>query len=140
MLSHAPTPRLIERVASTIAAMHAVGISHADLTIQNLLVTTDPFEVSVIDFDKAVYQPAMEPEERMRQLRRLDRSLLKWIAGGSAWRKPSVRLRFAAVYCRRFPEMRPLIKSYLRDFERFERRYHLGWRIQSLLKGAKNRP
>ena len=130
MLSHAPMPHLVDQVASTIAAMHAAGISHADLTIQNLLVTTDPFEVSVIDFDKAVYRPAIEPEERMRQLRRLDRSLLKWAPPESLWRNPWVRMRFAVAYSKLALDIRPLMKKYLRQFRWHVLRYQLGWAIQ----------
>ena len=139
MTTKPPTRGCIEKVALTVAKMHEGGIGHADLNIQNIMVAPgeESLEVSVIDFDKAVHRPVLTPGERIRQLRRLDRSLLKWLPEHSAWRCPFHRLRFAAVYSRRFPDTRPLLKAYLRNFEKHQRSYRLGWVIQSLLGVSK---
>ena len=141
MLKFPPTHTVIKKVARTIAEMHRRGIGHADLTIQNILVIRgpgSPLSVSIIDFDKAVSGP-LSLKERMRQLRRLDRSLLKWLPKDSAWRRPATRLSFAAAYCERIPEARPLIREYIRRFEGYERRYRWGWSLQNLLKGSTSR-
>ncbi len=134
-----PASEIIEKTVKAVAKMHENGIGHADLNIQNIMVVTkeDGLEVSIIDFDKAFQKNFLSPEERMRQLRRLDRSLLKWLPENSAWRRPMTRLRFAAAYCKVFPEIRPLLKEYIEGFDRYERRYRLGWFLQRLLGGAK---
>lgn len=137
MRAHNPSKRLIEEIARTIARMHQVGIGHVDLTIQNILVThssdLSPV-VSVIDFDKAYYQENLDLHERMDQLRRLDRSLLKWMPDRSPWCLPWVRLRFACAYCRLAPKMRSFVKGYARNFRRYERWYRLGWALQGVKK------
>ncbi len=135
MASFPPTRRLVDQIARTVAEMHRNGISHADLTIQNILVdtTVTPSLISIIDFDKAEQKNFLTPETRMRQLRRLDRSLLKWLPENAPWRAPAVRLRFAAAYGRQFPDIRPRMKAYLREFRGYERRYRYGWRLQRLL-------
>jgi tRNA A-37 threonylcarbamoyl transferase component Bud32 len=136
MLSNSPAPQVVAAVAIGIAKMHHHGIYHSDLTIQNILVVRSPdssLTVSVIDFDKAMMKTFLTPETCIRQLRRLDRSLLKWLPEDSQWRRPMVRLRFAAAYCRQIPEIRPFVKAYFRQFKRFKRRYRMGWVFQSLL-------
>ncbi len=133
---HAPSPGLIRAVAQSVARMHRRGFIHPDLTLQNILITPSPngdYAVSIIDFDKTDWQPHPDPEKQLIQLKRLDRSLLKWIPPGSGWRRPRTRLRFAAYYVREFPNLRPLIKAYARQFGRHERRYRLGWILQAWL-------
>ena len=133
--AHNPSKILIEEIARTIARMHQVGIGHVDLTIQNILVThsSDLFPVvSVIDFDKAYYRKNLDLHERMDQLRRLDRSLLKWMPDRSPWRSPWVRLQFACAYCRAVPEMKPLIREYISRFRWYEWGYRLGWALQGV--------
>ncbi len=142
MASRPPGTTLVARIAFTVARMHEGGIFHADLNIQNILVTFEGEvpEVSIIDFDKAFRKPRLGPEARVRQLLRLDRSLLKCLPEDSPWRSPWVRLRFAAAYSKVFPEVRPAIKHYMRDFEKYVRRYRLGWALQILLGVSKKRP
>lgn len=71
---------LITRAAHAIAAMHDAGILHADLNVKNLLVKDHPDdpEVLVIDFDKARVKNSVPLEKRLKNLLRLDRSVLKW--------------------------------------------------------------
>ncbi|MCD6415209.1 MAG: phosphotransferase [Planctomycetes bacterium] len=79
-----PTRRhhLAEAIAEAIAAMHQAGILHADLNLQNLLARTGGGEpdVFIIDFDKAELKQTLSDSERMSNLLRLDRSVLKWPA------------------------------------------------------------
>ena len=72
---------LARRLAETIAAMHDIGIYHADLNVKNLLVK-DPLgelEVFVVDFDKTRLKQRLSLSERLANLSRLDRSVLKWL-------------------------------------------------------------
>ena len=139
MIAFPPAREVIGKAARAVAGMHENGIGHADLNIQNIMIVSKEkgLEVSIIDFDKAFRRDFLPPEERMRQLRRLDRSLLKWLPEGSAWRRPATRLRFAVVYCSVFPGIRPLLKEYIEGFDRYERRYRLGWSLQRLSGGTK---
>ena len=142
MAAHPPTPILVDRVARIVAKMHRSGISHADLTIQNILIEPQgpSPRISIIDFDKAVQNATLDPGTCARQLRRLDRSLLKWLPKEAPWSAPTVRLRFAAAYCRHMPELRPLVQEYIQGFRRYERRYRLGWALQKLLREPTKHP
>ncbi len=128
-----PDFHLIKEVARTVARMHRAGIDHPDLTVQNILIVSHRGEghtVSIIDFDKASWRSSPDLRNQMRQLRRLDRSLLKWAPPESPWRAPAARLRFAAAYVKENPDIRPLIREYLRRFEKYEKGYRLGWALQ----------
>lgn len=137
MQTFSPSISFVERIAQTVARMHLNGIGHADLTVQNILVvrsSDSPPIISIIDFDSAFKRSVLSLRERMRQLRRLDRSLLKWIPEGSPWRSPWVRLRFAVAYCRLTPEIWPLLEEYIRHFSWYERWYRFGWNFQRVFR------
>jgi len=71
---------LVERMARAIAAMHDAGIVHADLNLKNLLVK-DPLgdpQVFIVDFDKARVLEHVSLRRRLKNLIRLDRSIVKW--------------------------------------------------------------
>ena len=77
---------LAKAVAGTIAAMHEVGIRHGDLHVKNLLVTvqTEAPRAYVVDFKKARLRTEVSLREGLRNLVRLDRSVLKWPASREA--------------------------------------------------------
>ncbi len=61
-----------------VRAFHDAGGRHADLHVKNLLVREGtPPEILVIDLDRARVTPGLTPGERMAQIMRLFRSLLK---------------------------------------------------------------
>ncbi|MCP3983954.1 MAG: hypothetical protein GY723_06175 [bacterium] len=61
-----------------VRAFHDAGGRHADLHVKNLLVReSTPPEVILIDLDRARITPGLTPGERMSQIMRLFRSLLK---------------------------------------------------------------
>jgi 3-deoxy-D-manno-octulosonic acid kinase len=75
-------PRLLraaEAVGSAVRRFHDEGGRHADLHVKNLLIRAsgDTTECIVIDLDKARITPGLTPGERMAQMMRLFRSLLK---------------------------------------------------------------
>ena len=70
----------IREASAQIRKMHDLGIFHADLHLKNLLLRRRPAgapEVFVIDFDKAVLGPPLSAEQRLRNLKRLARSIRK---------------------------------------------------------------
>jgi tRNA A-37 threonylcarbamoyl transferase component Bud32 len=92
-------------VAGAVAAMHGAGIRHGDLNLKNILVTpgADPPRAFVIDFKKARAQNCVSLREGLRNLVRLDRSVVKWPASRRAITL-SDRLRTLRDYLRAFEE------------------------------------
>lgn len=88
-LSATPEPASVLRAAAAagraIRCFHEHGGSHADLHIGNLLVRIGPNrenpncenEVVVVDLDRAQHGEPVRPSQRMRELMRLQRSLIK---------------------------------------------------------------
>jgi 3-deoxy-D-manno-octulosonic acid kinase len=83
LLESAPEPsrllRIAEAVGTAVRRFHDQGGRHADLHVKNLLIRErdDSTECIVIDLDKARITPGLTPGERMAQIMRLFRSLLK---------------------------------------------------------------
>ena len=96
---------LAAAIAGAIADMHDAGILHADLNLKNVLVR-NPFdapEAYVIDFDRAELTPQPTLRQRLANLLRLDRSVVKWAASRRAV-APADRLRTLRCYLARYPE------------------------------------
>lgn len=78
---------IIRKAARAIRVMHDIGIYHGDLHLKNLLVKIDRNDnvaVYIIDMDKSVLYPRMDITKRMKNLHRLDRSVVKLAASFSA--------------------------------------------------------
>jgi hypothetical protein len=73
---------LAREVSETLVQMHKAGIDHGDLNLKNLLILADqtPPHVAVIDFKKARLGPTVDLRKGLRNLVRLDRSVVKWSA------------------------------------------------------------
>jgi 3-deoxy-D-manno-octulosonic acid kinase len=71
--------RAAEAVGSAVRRFHDQGGRHSDLHVKNLLIRErdDTTECVIIDLDKARITPGLTPGERMVQIMRLFRSLLK---------------------------------------------------------------
>jgi 3-deoxy-D-manno-octulosonic acid kinase len=67
---------VLKRAGGAIRKMHDAGIDHADLNMNNILVDKKG-AVYIIDFDKAAVYPELGQRRRIRNLRRLLRSLRK---------------------------------------------------------------
>jgi hypothetical protein len=91
--------RAVAAAARAIRTFHDAGGRHADLHVKNLLLreTTAPTACIVVDLDKARAASDATPAERMAEVMRLFRSVVKWGhletlgAGGCA--------RFVSAYC-----------------------------------------
>jgi tRNA A-37 threonylcarbamoyl transferase component Bud32 len=93
------------RVADEMRRLHDAGIYHADLTMKNILVSGD--DVFIIDLDKAVLSVAPDERRAVRNLARLNRSIVKLFDG----RGPVTRtdkLRFLRRYLRGRERVREL--------------------------------
>ena len=97
--------KLVSRLARAIGAMHDAGILHADLNVKNLLVTHYPDDprALIIDFDKASIHDSVPLGKRLKNLVRLDRSVLKWPATREAVSLAD-RLRLWRDYLAQYPE------------------------------------
>lgn len=99
----APTGRArrdaIVAVGRAVRRMHDAGIVHADLHVKNVLLRRDPaLAVFVIDFDRARIDAPLHHEPRLANLRRFDRSTVKfnWCVRSAISRAD--RLRFLRAY------------------------------------------
>jgi 3-deoxy-D-manno-octulosonic acid kinase len=67
---------VLKKAGAAIKKMHEAGIDHADLNMNNILVDAKD-NVFIIDFDKATAHRELGARRRIRNLRRLLRSLRK---------------------------------------------------------------
>jgi TP53 regulating kinase-like protein len=97
--------RLAAGVADAVARMHDAGILHGDLNLKNLLVRDafDEPQVFLVDFDRARLVGDLSLRQRLANLLRLDRSVMKWAASRRAV-GPKDRLRLLRAYLARYPQ------------------------------------
>ncbi|MBZ0110360.1 MAG: hypothetical protein K8F52_17050 [Candidatus Scalindua rubra] len=72
--------QIINELAKAVNDMHNVGIYHADLHLKNILVKSDPgggVQVYIIDLDKSKQYEKISFQRRMKNIMRLDRSVVK---------------------------------------------------------------
>jgi tRNA A-37 threonylcarbamoyl transferase component Bud32 len=115
-------------VAECIADLHDAGILHGDLNLKNVLLRglPDRPEVFIIDFDRARVLPELTLDDRMRNLVRLDRSVMKWADSRAVIRRLD-RVRVLRHYLERYPAWRRQWKDILRRYATAHRR-HLPFR------------
>jgi len=130
----------IREVARQIRKMHDIGIYHADLHLKNLLLRRRDAgtpEVYVIDFDNAQLGPPLNSEQRLRNLKRLARSVRKVLVANSvltAWD----RLRFLRAYLKGIPDERALMRKWARRLASSGRSHEIWWTLsgaQRALRG-----
>jgi 3-deoxy-D-manno-octulosonic acid kinase len=73
---------VLRKTGQAVRRMHDAGIDHADLNMNNILVDAR-HDVFIIDFDKATVRPTLGQPGRIRNLKRLLRSLRKLREAGS---------------------------------------------------------
>jgi 3-deoxy-D-manno-octulosonic acid kinase len=109
-----PRKRMIIREAGlTLRKFHDAGFFHADLQLKNLMVTDA--EVVLIDFDRSFRKQTLSPQERVRNLLRLNRSAEKWKRRGLpiTW---ADRWRFFRAYSAGDEEMTKVLRKALRGY------------------------
>ena len=112
--------------------MHQAGIYHADLHLKNFLVEEKKEIVYLIDFDKSTSSPRLHPSQRMKNLKRLDRSAEKLKRLGLP-----LTGRDKGVFCRAYAsgdrEIRPYLHAYLKSYRWYQWLYRGGWWIARVL-------
>jgi tRNA A-37 threonylcarbamoyl transferase component Bud32 len=91
--------RAAEAAGTAVRRFHDEGGRHADLQVKNLLIRErkEAAECIIVDLDKARITPVLTPGERMAQIMRLFRSLLK--RGVLEEVGPRGCARFFGAYC-----------------------------------------
>jgi tRNA A-37 threonylcarbamoyl transferase component Bud32 len=125
--------RVIRYAASHVRCLHHNGIFHADLNLKNFLVVDGPKPaVYLIDFDRAIHTPKRHRAARMRNIRRLHRSVEKLGRGGLP-----VSVRDKELFCRVYASgdrtMQALIETYMRRQKWYTMFHRLGWWVAHLL-------
>lgn len=145
---------------ASVRSLHEAGALHGDLHPGNLLAepeggahnspasARDPDRIALgrprvwlIDLDRAVLCGAQTssstptPGQRMRELMRLDRSLLK--TGAAAARHPRVRAAFLAGYCQRDRRLRRALLAHGPREQRRTWLHRFGW---AALPGTRRAP
>ncbi len=72
--------QIINKLAKAVNDMHNAGIYHADLHLKNILVQSDAggsVNVYIIDLDKSKQYEKISFQKRMKNIMRLDRSVVK---------------------------------------------------------------
>lgn len=117
--------RLTAGIAAAIADMHDAGIVHGDLNLKNLLVRDafDEPQVFIIDFDSARLAGRLSLRQRMANLLRLDRSMMKWSASRRLVSARD-RLRVVRSYLERYPAWRSQWARIARKYAGRHLRHH----------------
>jgi tRNA A-37 threonylcarbamoyl transferase component Bud32 len=125
---------VIEKAADAVRKIHQAGIYHADLHLKNFLVEEKKKEVKVylIDFDKSVIRPHLDPSRRMNNLKRLDRSAEKIKKLGLLLTSRDKRI-FCSAYAAADQEIRPYLRAFLKQYRWYNFLYRLGWWIARIL-------
>jgi len=127
---------VIKMAGELVRKMHQEGIYHADLHLKNFLVEEEGLKVYLIDFDKSKSSVQLSPSQRVKNLRRLDRSAEKLRGEGLPLTKED-----KSIFCRAYlvgnKEIRPYIMAYLKRYRWYKLLYRWGWWIAKVLYPAK---
>lgn len=121
----------IREAARQIRKMHDIGIVHADLHLKNLLLrrrSTETPEMYVIDFDRAFVTARLTPKQRLRNLKRLARSVRKVRVADAvltAWDK----IRFLRAYLEGMPDGRKRLRIWARKLAKSGIRREVWWAV-----------
>jgi hypothetical protein len=120
---------VIREAAVQIRKMHDLGIDHGDLHLKNLLLrrrADDTPEVYLLDFDRASSGPPLDSERRLKNLKRLARSVRKVRIANTvltAWD----RLRFVRDYVQGHPDAHTLMRQWARRLASSGRAHEAWW-------------
>lgn len=135
---------IIHAVAMLIRVMHDAGIYHADLHLKNILLKRDSsgeFHAYIIDLDKSFALDKLTIDQRIKNLLRLDRSIVKlrWLSNTTNLSQKKPRLISKADRIRFFKSYMLYSNVLDKNWKKYVRRYHshhalhkLWWRIVGL--------
>lgn len=119
---------VICKAAETIRRLHDLGVFHADLQLENLLVKGE--EVYIIDLDRSWQRVPLSPSLRLKNLLRLLRSAEKAQKGGKIPLSTREILAFWRAYSRGEAPLLRELKKRLRFFALRRLFWHLGWFLE----------
>lgn len=117
-------------LGSALRRFHDAGALHGDLNLRNVLIETRPdgLRCLLIDLASAHSTQSPSPRARLRDWRRLERSLVKRGFGGILDRR--VRARALAAYCAGDRTLREALLAAHPGGRRDPLRHRLAWRIE----------
>ncbi len=129
--------QIIIKLAKAVNDMHDVGIFHADLHLKNILVQSGVGGVNVfiIDLDKSRQYEKISFQRRMKNIMRLDRSVVKMRRKNrDVFRKKfpvskTDRVRFLKKYIELNSESVKPLRYYIQSYNNTHALHRLWWRV-----------
>jgi len=121
---------ILRRAGENLRRLHDLGVFHADLQLENLLVREG--EVYVIDLDRSRQRPPLPPSLRLKNLLRLLRSAEKAMRAG----RISLSPREVLTFWRAYSQGDILLQRELGRSLRLLPLRRLIWRLGWFLEGA----
>lgn len=130
--------QIINELAKAVNDMHNVGIYHADLHLKNILVKSDPgggVNVYIIDLDKSKQYEKISFQRRMKNIMRLDRSVVKMrrknreLFSEAFPVSKTDRIRFLKKYIELDSEAVKTLRYYLQSYNNNHALHKLWWSV-----------
>ena len=104
--------KMIRDSGLLLRQFHQTGFFHQDLQLKNIIVAGD--RILIIDFDRSYGKPVLTDRERMKNLLRLNRSVVKWKRSGLTISRTDL-WRFFSAYADSDKVIRNLMQKALRN-------------------------
>ncbi len=132
--------QIINKLAKAVNDMHNAGIYHADLHLKNILVQSDAgggVHVYIIDLDKSKQYEKISFQKRMKNIMRLDRSVVKMRRNNKdmfskAFQFPvskTDRIRFLKKYIELDSESAKPLRYYIKSYSKTHALHRLWWHV-----------
>jgi tRNA A-37 threonylcarbamoyl transferase component Bud32 len=130
--------QIINKLAKAVNDMHNLGIYHADLHLKNILVQSGAdgsVNVYIIDLDKSKQYEKISLQRRMKNIMRLDRSVVKLRRKNrEVFRKKfpvskTDRIRFLKKYIELDSESVKPLRYYIQSYNNTHAFHRLWWRV-----------
>ncbi|MHC4139887.1 MAG: lipopolysaccharide kinase InaA family protein [Planctomycetota bacterium] len=130
--------QIINKLAEAVKDMHDAGIYHADLHLKNILVQSDAggsVNVYIIDLDKSKQYEKISFQKRMKNIMRLDRSVVKMRRKNrDVFRKKfpvskTDRIRFLEKYIELDSESVKPLRYYIQSYNNTHALHRLWWSV-----------
>ncbi len=139
--------RLLVGAGRWVRQLHDQGLLHADLTPRNVLVDgaflrreSPTPRLWVLDLDRSVLRPALEPAERRRNLRRLYRHVARWSRQGLLHLSRAQLARFLAGYEPDRAPRQELWRAIERAHAKTVALHRAGWALEQKLARQRRDP
>ena len=129
---------IITKLAKAVNDMHDAGIYHADLHLKNILVQSDAgggVQVYIIDLDKSKQYEKISVQRRMKNIMRLDRSVVKMrrknrdVFSKTFPVSKSDRIRFLKEYVGLDNNFSKPLRYYVQSYSKTHTLHRLWWSV-----------